>query len=97
MHKTLHLKYRLLQDKKQQGLGAVLNYLPSGLLGEVRNMHFGFSCCTAIAIFSTSKLKSGLRGTVKFNEDKWSCNHKNVNKYEVTWENITSMVWNQES
>lgn len=40
-------------------------YLPSGLFGEVRNMHFGFSCSTVSAMCSTFKLKSGFLGTAQ--------------------------------
>jgi len=43
----------------------VVFYLPSGLLGEVRNMHLGFSSSTTSAMRSTFKLKSGFLGTVK--------------------------------
>jgi hypothetical protein len=38
-------------------------YLPSGLFGDVRNMHFGFSCSTTSTIRSTSREKSGSLGT----------------------------------
>ncbi|GAU29059.1 hypothetical protein TSUD_278160 [Trifolium subterraneum] len=39
------------------------NYLPSGLFGDVKNMHFGFSCLTTSIMCSTFKLKSGFLGT----------------------------------
>lgn len=42
-----------------------LVYLPSGLFGEVRNMHLGFSSSTTSAMRSTFKLKSGFLGTEK--------------------------------
>jgi hypothetical protein len=38
-------------------------YLPSGLFGDVRNMHFGFSSSTTLAILVTSREKSGSLGT----------------------------------
>lgn len=38
-------------------------YLPSGLFGDVRNMHFGFSCSTTLTICATSREKSGSLGT----------------------------------
>uniref|UniRef100_A0A7C9AUS9 Uncharacterized protein n=1 Tax=Opuntia streptacantha TaxID=393608 RepID=A0A7C9AUS9_OPUST len=39
--------------------------LPSGLFGEVRNMHLGFSVLTTSVIRSTSRLKSAFLGTLR--------------------------------
>jgi len=43
--------------------GILDSYLPSGLFGDVKNMHLGFSCLITSVICSTFKLKSGLLGT----------------------------------
>jgi hypothetical protein len=37
-------------------------YLPSGLFGDVKNMHFGFSYSTTLAMLVTSRGKSGSLG-----------------------------------
>lgn len=49
-------------------------YLPSGLLGEVKNMHLGFSFSTASAMSSTFKLKSDFLGTGEedWKEKRWA-------------------------
>lgn len=42
------------------------NYLPSGLFGEVRNIHLGFSLQTTSLMRSTFKEKSGFLGTAEY-------------------------------
>ena len=54
-----------MKDLTNDLLFCVFRYLPSGLLGEVRNMHLGFSSSTTSAMRSTFKVKSLFLGTVK--------------------------------